>query len=109
MPRRDYTQPRVHLRFISASVQITIGAATGKVVEVQVNPEFSVAEALAVTEKYSREIGRLPAFLLTDVDTVWIHRGNQGFGGGNRDKRITHFLINDVLKKICKILIVQNI
>ena len=64
---------------------MTFGAATGKVVEVQVNPEFGEAEALALAEKYSRAVGRLPAFLLTDVDTLWIHSGNEGFGGGNRD------------------------
>ena len=64
---------------------MTLGAATQKVIEVQVNPEFGEAGALAVAEKYSRVVGRLPAFLLTDVDTIWIHRGNEGFGGGNRE------------------------
>ena len=66
-------------------MQLTLGAATRKKVEVQVNPEFGKAGALAMAEKYSREVGRLPAFLLTDVDTIWIHRGNEGFGGGNRE------------------------
>ena len=61
-----------------------MGASTRKAVEVQVNPEFGEAEALSVAEKYSRAIGRLPAFLLTDVDTISIHRGLKPFGGGNR-------------------------
>ena len=81
-------------------IQLTLGAATRKVVEVQVNPEFGKAGALAVAEKYAPVVGRLPAFLLTDVDTIWIHRGNEGFGGGNRDHRIATFLISFVLNKL---------
>ena len=53
------------------------------------NPEFGSSEALLVAEKYSRAVGRLPAFLLADVDTIWIHRGLEAFGGGNREYRIT--------------------
>ena len=53
------------------------------------NPEFGSSEALLVAEKYSRAVGRLPAFLLADVDTIWIHRGVEGFGGGNRECRVT--------------------
>jgi len=56
-----------------------------KVVEVQVNPEFSRAEAEAEAKKYARVIGRLPGFLFRDLDTVWIHRGDELFGGGNRN------------------------
>ena len=74
---------------------MTIGAATQKVIEVQVNPEFGEAEALAVAEKYSGAVGRLPAFLLADVDTLWIHRGNEGFGGGHRDALLSNHNILD--------------
>ena len=66
-----------------------MGASTRKSIEVQVNPEYGEAEALSVAEKYSRAVGRLPAFLLADVDTIWIHRGVEGFGGGNRECRVT--------------------
>lgn len=55
----------------------------GMTVEVQVNPEFDAGDALAAAEEYSAAIGRLPAFLRTDVETVWIHRGDEDFGGGN--------------------------
>ena len=89
LPKENRRQLFSLLNFI----QLTLGVATQKVVEVQVNPEFGEADALAVAEKYSRAVGRLPAFLLTDVDTMWIHRGNEGFGGGNREHKIVSFFI----------------
>ncbi len=53
--------------------------------EVQVNPEFGSAAAAGVqARKYAAVIGRLPKGLRVDVDAVWIHRGTQPFGGGNR-------------------------
>lgn len=55
----------------------------GLTAEIQVNPEFEAADALAAAELYAAAIGRLPAFLRADVDTVWIHQGNEDFGGGN--------------------------
>lgn len=55
----------------------------GMTVEVQVNPEFEPGEALSAARDYAEVIGRLPAFLREDVETVWIHRGNEDFGGGN--------------------------
>lgn len=51
--------------------------------EIQVNPEFDAADALAVAEHYGAAIGRLPTALRADVATVWIHRGVELFGGGN--------------------------
>lgn len=56
-----------------------------RVVEVQVNPEFASARARILAVKYAKVIGRLPRCLRTDLDTVWIHAGNQPFGGGNRN------------------------
>ncbi|HSG08809.1 MAG TPA: hypothetical protein VLA36_10660 [Longimicrobiales bacterium] len=54
--------------------------------EVQVNPEFGSPEAAQVeAERYAEVIGRLPTALRTDVETVWIHRGTNPFGGGNRN------------------------
>ena len=81
-------------------MQLILGASTRKAVEVQVNPEFGEAEALSVAEKYSRAVGRLPAFLLADVDTIWIHRGVEAFGGGNRECRITTILTTVIQNKI---------
>jgi hypothetical protein len=58
----------------------------GLTIEVQVNPEFSdPAEAQALAEKYSMVVGQLPKFLRSDVATMWIHKGNEGFGGGNNN------------------------
>jgi hypothetical protein len=54
--------------------------------EVQVNPEFGSEDAaLEQALKYAEVIGRLPRALRLDVETVWIHRGIQPFGGGNNN------------------------
>lgn len=50
----------------------------------QVNPEFgTLAEATIEAEKYSFLIGQLPTTLREDVDEIWIHKGDENFGGGN--------------------------
>ena len=57
-------------------------------IEVQVNPEFEgrdKAQAEAEALKYARMIGQLPTLLRVDVETVWIHRGNNSLGGGNNN------------------------
>ncbi len=60
--------------------------ANGFTVEVQVNPEFStVDEARAEAEKYATAVGRLPEVLKKDVETFWIHKGTEPFGGGNNN------------------------
>ncbi len=54
--------------------------------EVQVNPEFSDWEnAKNEADKYAWLIGQLPTSLRTKVETVWIHRGTESFGGGNNN------------------------
>ena len=59
--------------------------ANGPATEFQVNPEFGTrTEAEAAAREYAPAIGRIPAALREDVDAVWIHRGNEAFGGGNR-------------------------
>lgn len=58
----------------------------GLTAEIQVNPEFASVElAAAEAQKYGIEIGRLPTALRNDVETVWIHKGIQPFGGGNKN------------------------
>ena len=58
----------------------------GLTIEIQVNPELGSAEAALVeAEKYGESIGRLPTALRTGVETVWIHRGREAFGGGNNN------------------------
>lgn len=54
-------------------------------VEVQVNPEFSREEAEREARRYLPVIGRIPRALREDVETVWIHKGDNPFGGGNRN------------------------
>ena len=57
----------------------------GLTTEIQVNPEFgSVSAAMVEANKYGRAIGQLPTILRTDVETVWIHKG-EGAGGGNNN------------------------
>ena len=55
-------------------------------IEIQVNPEFGDQNtALAEALRYAPVIGRLPTSLRADVETVWIHRGDEPFGGGNNN------------------------
>lgn len=58
----------------------------GLIIEIQVNPEFgSSGVAQTEAEEYGRYIGQLPTVLRLFVETVWIHRGEQSFGGGNNN------------------------
>lgn len=55
-------------------------------VEIQVNPEFgSVSAARALAQEYAPVIGRLPRALRAKLKTVWIHQGDEAFGGGNEN------------------------
>jgi hypothetical protein len=57
----------------------------GLTTEIDVNIDDFATQAAAQVQalKYSTEIGRLPTVLRTDVQQVWIHKGNHDFGGGN--------------------------
>ena len=58
----------------------------GLSIEIQVNPEFGNPQAARVqAEKFADVIGRLSTELRKDVETVWIHKGNEDFGGGNNN------------------------
>ena len=57
----------------------------GSRIEIQVNPEFSAQEAAEKAAFYGHAIGQLPTALRLDVQTVWIHKGDQPFGGGNNN------------------------
>lgn len=51
----------------------------------QVNPEFGSVEAATIeAEKYAFLIGQLPSVLRKDVNEIWIHKGTNPFGGGNK-------------------------
>ena len=57
----------------------------GTRIDAVVNPEFRTERAaVAQARKYAVVTGRLPAMLRRDVDELWIHRGKQLYGGGNR-------------------------
>ena len=51
--------------------------------EIQVNPEFTLDEATVEANKYAFLIGQLPTALRKDVQTMWIHKGIELYGGGN--------------------------
>ena len=58
----------------------------GLSIEIQVNPEFGSWEnAQVYALKYAEVIGRLTTQLRKDVQTSWIHKGDEPFGGGNNN------------------------
>jgi hypothetical protein len=57
----------------------------GEAIEIQLNPEFDVADAEVKANFYGHAIGQLPSLLRIDVQTVWIHKGDKAFGGGNNN------------------------
>ena len=58
----------------------------GLSIEIQVNPEFGSRENAEIYAlKYAEVIGRLTTELRKDVETSWIHKGNEPFGGGNNN------------------------
>lgn len=72
--------------------------------EVQVNSEFEENTAFVLAKKYSTAIGQLPFALRKDMKTVWIHDGNQGFGGGNNNimihtKRGDEYIAQGILEE----------
>jgi len=56
----------------------------GNVIEIQVNPEFDPSEAAIKAKFYGYAIGQLPKLTRLDVETVWIHKGDKAFAGGNK-------------------------
>ena len=58
----------------------------GLSIEIQVNPEFQDSDTAEIEAlKFAEVIGRLPTALRIDVETVWIHKGTELFGGGNNN------------------------
>jgi len=55
----------------------------GLVTEIQINSEFSVDQSLLEAEKYGFLIGQMSKDLRKHVETMWIHKGLEGYGGGN--------------------------
>jgi len=57
----------------------------GLTIEIQVNSEFKDNKASEYASQYAKVIGQLPTVLRKDVQTVWIHKGDKPFGGGNQN------------------------
>lgn len=53
-------------------------------VAVIVNQEFSREQADREAERFARVLGQLPSGVRTNVDELWVHRGFELAGGGNR-------------------------
>lgn len=66
----------------------------GTTAEFIVNPEFNAEAAADASEYYGRAIGRLATHLRKDMREVWIHSGENPFGGGNNS-----ILIHDTYGK----------
>jgi len=85
--RRMFDRRTARFQVINAHIfDARFGASTH--VEVQVNPEFARDEAEREARSYAAVIGRLPSFLFRDLRTVWIHRGDLDWGGGNNNLMI---------------------
>ena len=57
----------------------------GPNIEIQINPEFTLEEAQIEAEKYAFFFFLLAFSLRKDVETMWIHKGVEGYGGGNNN------------------------
>lgn len=57
----------------------------GLTTEIQINPEFDKDAATVEANKYAFLIGQLPTELRKDVETMWIHKGQEAYGGGNNN------------------------
>jgi hypothetical protein len=55
---------------------------TTRTIEVQVDPEFTHAEAEIEAATYAAALGRMPGFLFADLHVMWIHKGRFPAGGG---------------------------
>ena len=69
-------------------------------IEVQVNPEFGTKEkAKQIALEYLPSIGRIPSYLRKDVETIWLHDGNENYGGGNKNLLIHHVRTEEYIQK----------
>ena len=59
--------------------------ADGLKTEIQINPEFNLEEATKEANKYAFLVGQLSKELRKDVQTMWIHKGKEAYGGGNNN------------------------
>ena len=86
---RQMFDRRVNAYVYQNAYLFTVVYASGdytQYVEAQVNPEFgSAAAAQAQVEFYAPVIGRIPRALRSQLSTLWIHAGDQPFGGGNNN------------------------
>lgn len=55
----------------------------GKMIEILVNPEFTVGPATEHATTYAQYIGQLPGVLMEELHYLYIHDGNENFGGGS--------------------------
>ena len=87
-------------RWITKKVFLFNAIYEERIIEIQVNPEFKNPDnAFQEAFFYSEIIGRLPNFLLSNVKTVWIHKGNKDYGGGNQNLLIHIGRSKEYIKK----------
>lgn len=78
---RQMYDRRVNNWIITDTLLFAVHFTDGKSIEFQINPEFELTEAADKAVFYGHSIGQLPAILRQDVQTVWIHKGDEAFGG----------------------------
>ena len=103
--RYMYDRRTVSFNYVNAYLFNAEYSDDSKIIEVQVNPEFSQNVARNYALQYAYEIGKLPIALRSDVETVWIHDGDELFGGGNKNLLIhvikgEDYIRNNVLEEI---------
>ena len=93
-------------RWLNKKVFLFNAVYEERIIEIQVNPEFkNVDNAFKEAFYYSEVIGRLPNFLLTNVKTVWIHKGKKNYGGGNENLlihtgRSKEYISKEILEEV---------
>ena len=93
-------------RWLNKKVFLFNAVYEDRLIEIQVNPEFkNVDNAFKEAFYYSEVIGRLPNFLLTNVKTVWIHKGKKNYGGGNENLlihtgRSKEYISKEILEEV---------
>lgn len=83
--RNMYDRRSSTFNYLGAHCFDTMYTDETKLIEFQVNPEFTKEEAEVEAAHYANIIGRMPKCLREGVHSVWIHKGDHPWGGGNNN------------------------
>lgn len=78
----------------------TAAFSDAQTIEVQVNSEYSTVDAAeAAALRYMHAVGQLPSLLRQEVQTMWVHKGNEAFGGGNENLLVHEEQTNSYIRE----------